>query len=394
MEEVVFNVGDVVRMREFLADGSANLRYKEHKANVFTVISCEGGLTDVSYNDGQKKNVFFSYRLELVVAVKPKELAAGDYVVCTSDKFKSAVHGGVYLIERLAGDRLKLKGVSNTLPSSSFTLYTGKPIVEDVGNELLKELAVKVGNDPGVCSYAIMSKDNKKIWHIKDICHARIACDVKEVTHVALNFSGHYKRYDDQMKEDYKVFLNYIVNESPLKECFISRPVDDMVKDGVLMNVDKTLSEVFTAAIATRHFTEFPEKRELFSKIMNLGFDGNTAMFVSTFFDEDDGLVFNGFYGSHHFLASSQKAEELFKFFKEGIKDVEGKPYRTKPNGLKKVLDTVAPPDAYGGTNITGFVKTIKGMKEAPGDWGSISYKMEGDKSLVKVCAKICSLVN
>jgi len=392
MEEVVFKVGDVVHMRKLLPNGEENRKFNSNIGKIFTVNGLYHDRVSV-LDEGGRVLLFYTWRLK-IVNQEPEGLVKGDYVICTSDKFKSVTQGNIYLIQSIVDGRVKLKGISNTLPLLSFVAYEGEPIVEDVGNELLKELAAKVGDDPGVCSYAIITKEGKKIWNIRDICHARITCDVKEVTHVALNFSGHYKGYDDQTKEDYKVFLNYIVNDSPLKECFISRPVDDMVKDGVLINVDKTPSEVFTAAIATRHFTEFLKKRALFSKIMDIGFDGNTAMFVSTFFDEKDGLLFNNFPGSHHFLASSQKSEELFKFFKEGIKDEKGTPYRTNPNNFKSVLSTVSSLDIYGKTDVKSFIKKIKGIEECEEGWGFVTYKMKGDKSLVKVCAKICSLVN
>jgi hypothetical protein len=208
---------------------------------------------------------------------------------------------------------------------------------------------------------------------------------------VALNVSGHHEHVVD--KEAYEAHVQYITQESPFKECFLPRPLNKIMKDGVLLNLDKPYSRVVAAAIALRSGSEFTIHNRLFKKVVDLGFSGNVAAILSTFFTEKpNGLVFNDWGGGHHYMCSTMKMEELVKFFNEGFhKDLKEKAYKDTSNTAYRIFASIADEDRLGRGTFTSFVKEMKGvaLNEVPGYWQKVPM-ITGKNAIVKCAAALC----
>ncbi|HEY9660042.1 MAG TPA: hypothetical protein V6C65_16415, partial [Allocoleopsis sp.] len=177
------------------------------------------------------------------------------------------------------------------------------------------------------------------------------------------------------------------------KDCFIPRKPEHMAMNGVLMNIEKTSNEIAVAAVASRHYTEFAQKAALFDEVMDLGFDGNVALFVSTYFTKQmDGYVFNNWQGGHHFLDSYRDAEGLFNFFKKGF-DPElvkhQKPAKERLVGYR-ILDTVARNSAK---SIGIYINSMKQAKEVAGQFGAKVRMFDGQNALIRLCAAFSKVV-
>lgn len=366
-------------------------------------------------NNQDRDMILYTSRLMLV----KREIVEQCFVRCVDPRRSSVlVKGTVYLVtamsekdgKTLVRVRTNRREIRHAFPVEMFEFSSmlvpkdwDKIVVENDEEKLLDELAQ--GEHRGVCSFAIMN-DNGKKHIVKDgPCHAAFGYDYgdeakKPIKAIALCFSRFYNNYDEQKKEGYKRFLNYIVNESPMKDCFLPRSPEDMVKNGVLMNVNKSSSELAVAAVATRHYTEFAAKGNVFDEVMDMGFEGSVAMFVSTFFNKNgDELTYNNFGGGHGFMANVQDYKSLFSFFKNGFDpELLPNPYKPMAEGRKgyKILRTVAKlsaPNEYdvGPGAVVDYVKKLKGFEAGAGGvmGGRGVLKMTGKNSLIRLCAAV-----
>lgn len=332
---------------------------------------------------------FYLFRMQYKQVV----FAPGCVVKITNEKcpYISVNFGGEYIVEAVDGERLKLKGISNKLNKKFFTIVNKvaapAPKKEEVPahEKRLQEFAARVADNPGVCSFYTY-RDKQVTDTIGGPCHARLGYARAGVEEIGLNFSGHAKQMKDE--EGYKRFLKYILNDSPFAPMFLDKDADKVIKSGARMDVEKNALWVYTSAIATRHYTEFPDMRKVFNEVMDLGFDGNVAYLVSTFVRrKGDGVVFANFGGAHHVLNGSSNAEDVFKTFGSGFRrNAEVGAYKAAPRG-NGVHDTM------GKTNSAAsiakfFEKLFEKGKEKKDGW--IAMKVLEDKNALNfVCIQV-----
>jgi hypothetical protein len=341
-----------------------------------------------------------------------REIKEGIFVTCIDPRRSSVlVKGGLYRVlkieekdgKKLVRVAMRARHIRYSFPLEMFEYKTSVvpkdwvQVDDDWKEEFLNKLAA--GEHRGLCSFAIMLENGNVHWYKEAPCHAAFqgyGLGQKPVKAIGLCFSRHYRGFNDEKKkEGYKRFINWLVNESSLKDCFLPRNTDLMMENGVLMNVEKTVSQIAVAAIAARHYHEFSEKAEVFDEVMDLGFDGNVAMFVSTFFNKrpDGSMAYNSWGGGHHFLSHTMDTEELFKFFKEGFiqKNIEHEMPVNK-GGLTgyTVLHSVAK-ETRGANSVTHYVNKLKGMSStAAGAFGAKVAGFSGKNAIVRLCAAVC----
>lgn len=410
----MFQPGDLVRLTEKMPDGTNNIRYPGCKDCVFKFVRLldnlenpTGRLELVGVPEGWTGNKigwtvsWYTDRFELV----KQDITPGCLVRYKGKDGAIIRNSNTYACQALKDGKIKLVGVRNWMNVSQFE-WAGKaapipePVVKDQGEDLLEELQKKAANGVGTCSYAIQWKNGKRTFHVRDVCHARINRQWRgdenkdtEITHLALNLSEHYKECPDGEKEAYKTYIDWLVNRSFVKSAFIPRKIDDILKNGVLMNVEHNINVLATAAILTRHVSEFPSKRKLFGEVVDLGFSEEIGLFVSTFFDHKDKIVhINRWGGGHHALSNDMDTEELRNTFAKGFPEKdEARPYSKFHMENYAVFKTISPsyskPHAV---EISTFCeKNMKGLTTVEGEWGSKCRGYKGDNALVKVCASL-----
>lgn len=397
--EHIFKVGDVVR---FNPERIKNLRTVSPNKD-YVVVEVDAGLVRI-IRDNMEVGGFFANRFLPLQPVAPIEIAANKWVKAIRDVGVSIKKDKVYHVERIKGEGkyVKIKGIGNAICASSFVLCDAPAEVTGKGENLLIELAKRVGINVGRCSYVLSFTDGTKSYHIKDVCHARL-CNGnnkgKIVDFVALNVSGHYKTHSD--KEAYKEFVQYITQESPFKECFLPRKLEDILDTGVLLDVSKPYSRCVASAVALRVGSEHPKQAILFKKVIDLGFSKEVALILSGFFDDNpESVKYNGNGGGHHFLSQDMSVEDLALFMEKGFhRDLKEKSYvddceKTYTIGFA-IADRQYGKDGYGNIDnfkketMDNFIKKLKGIEKVNGGWSS-SSAFTGKNALTKCAAALC----
>lgn len=379
-----FKPGDVVRFKE------ENQRKRGFNKEQYVVEQIDMEYVKV-FDDGHTLRALYAARFVLVEKKKELVIKEGTYVKALTSVGVSIVEGNVYYVEAFDGEYIKLRGIRNRIRIKFFVPCDAPAIIKDDGEKLLKELADKAGRGPGTCSYVLEFECGHKEWHIRDVCHARLTNYLnpgKVVKQVALNVSGHYAVAVD--KDAYAAHVQYITKESPFKECFLPRPIDKILETGVLLDISKPHSRVVAAAIALRSGSEYPAKTQLFKKAVDIGFSGNVASILSTFFNESgDGiLTYNQWGGGHHYINSSMLVEHLVKFYEEGFHIDSGeRSYKLDCEKGFRIFDSIA---REGKESFHELSKKLKGseMKNKPGYWQPVPV-FNGKNALVKAGAAL-----
>lgn len=220
-------------------------------------------------------------------------------------------------------------------------------------------LSDKVRTNAGTCSYAIKFTDGSIKYQVRDACHARIpnsswGCGEyfkKTPMAIALNVKGHSGCFKDITT--YRKYVNYILNDSPWKEVFLTRDVDEAFKYGVLMNVEKNIHAIVAGAVALREGSEFAYETTIFEELLDNGISGNTAYVLSKNFKKNgnDNYQLVGISNAHKVLAYSMDRAVTLEFFKNGYAGKADKdPYRLVHNSYRGLASFIAPmsKDAFG----------------------------------------------
>lgn len=192
---------------------------------------------------------------------------------------------------------------------------------------LLQELTGKVTKSGvGVCSYALEFEGGHRRSQVADVCHARLTYggryhpadeQGKKLLAVALNVSGHVAKYKGEAAERYKRHVQYILTESPWKDAFIQKPLEEVYTSGVYLDLTKKFWYCVAAAIALRTGSEFDNCLPLFQRLLDLNYSPNVAYVVSQL---SHGLnAFRYFAGGHHVLNNATMTMDAYaSFFNTG----------------------------------------------------------------------------
>jgi hypothetical protein len=264
---------------------------------------------------------------------------------------------------------------------------------------LLQELTDKVTKQGvGVCSYALEFEGGHRRFQVEDVCHARLAyggryCPAEEhgkkLLAVALNVSGHVAQYKGEVAERYKRHVQYILTESPWKDAFIQKPLEEVYTSGVYLDLTKEFWYCVAAAVALRTGSEFDNCLPIFQRLLDLNYSPNVSYVVSQL---SHGLnAFNLFPGGHHVLNNATMTMEAYvSFFNTGkfsrcsgmsYQEASGREYRIDPLIQEKIEKTEVSLFNYVMTKLKHVV-----TKEQRG-WGVAydSIKFDNPDNLIRV---------
>lgn len=209
--------------------------------------------------DGQRRNRFH-WRFGIPFVEE-------DIVVCKDTKGTKLAFGIAYKVVDRKPGYLRVYGFGVWFKESRFVKQGEQQAAPapkvDEHQKNLTELAKKVGSAPGTASYRVVHTDDEVSDHVRDACHARLFSskrwgEFKQIKAIYLNFSGHYKEFaTNEDRVLYAQFLDYVVNESPWKSAFIPRKEEDLVNDGVALDVTKGKNLLVSASIACRVASEY-----------------------------------------------------------------------------------------------------------------------------------------
>ncbi len=301
------------------------------------------------------------------------------------------------IVRKYINGFLYVEGQVGRFNASSFVKLNGiQPIDKPV--DLLAELTVKANkSNGGTCHYALEFDNGHKRFQVSDVCHARMPFDStylkdpreKVLKAVALNVSEHLKRVRN--KDAYKAFVKYIIQDSPWKNAFIPKDIEEVYTSGVYIDITKDYWYCVAAAIALRVGSEYENKLPLFNQIIELGFSTHVAFIVSQFsYNNGNEVQLTKHAGGHHVINNVDVTTAQFSNFFKGILHKQaGFPYH-QANGKGYTIQKMIGERRMEEKSVfDDVVKTLENhvtITKRP--WGeSGSYIDLGDmKKLVVVC--------
>lgn len=296
-------------------------------------------------------------------------------------------------IEKLyTGNRFKLVNRLGTFSAKGFVSMEKDSLSSD-RDKMLEKLRHIAG---GVCSFAYTTVAGRVEYHVYAACHAALGkYDVRDTGSIrclVLDVQNHVAALrHNHINIEYQEYVEYIIKESPWKDMFFDRPIEDIMQSGVEMNIYQPHSRVVSAAIALRVGSEHSDKRlKVFSAVKKLGFSGNVSFLVSQLFSKDRGDMVPRYEGGwHHCINSGLQVAGLVKFFNEGFftKDGNGAP---TAEGLRPYTIQLSIAPVVTTYTIDKHIQEHPSLEERKGDFGAVlkQIKGHGDKALEK-CALI-----
>lgn len=341
-------------------------------------------------HDEGREGSFFNYRFKLAV---PK-MQVGALVVFVDE----GAFEGLHRVEKIyVNGRIKLVGIPYQYSPKNFKIVgigeplppVAPPVVKE-NPSLLDRLVEKTGPNAGTCSFARRFEDNKEDhFDIRAVCHAALGYSDFVVKEIALNVVAHLDGRRSKHDVNYKRYVDYITNRSPWAECFIRKPLDEVMASGIYLNVEKPISQVVCAAIALRVGSELPRGRCLdnFVNAIDLGYSENVAFMALTSLGVNGAI--EDMDGWHNVVSFGLDTEGWAKFFNENAFHVNlNEPaYNAEPVHGYKVQQALAPiSDLSIGSEV---FKASEQVTITRGDWGSTQRIVVGatkEERLINVC--------
>jgi len=159
-----------------------------------------------------------------------------------------------------------------------------KPPKETLGEKLKKIFGPHSG---GVCRYAISYVDNENVYlNDNGACHAAFQApyDGGLIKEACDNIAYHLdKHVDKEDHEAYKRYVKWILNDSGVKDMFLTKDVNKAFEDAVYYNVEKPTSWVIGSAMLLREMSEFKPRLKTFKWALDNGFSEKIAWALSRF---------------------------------------------------------------------------------------------------------------
>jgi hypothetical protein len=252
-----------------------------------------------------------------------------------------------------------------------------KPAVEDkpvhvpsLGEKLRKQ----VGNGEGArtCSYAMRRTDGVEKFHVRDVCHARLSYG--PFSEIVLDVAEHLAEAED--KEAYKDWVHWVLNASPMAKCFITKRIEDAMREGVYLDVTQPHSWNVTAAVLLRMGSEYPQRLKVWKTLVENKVDKGIAWLLMSFYVPAAGGMYmqsnNG--GGHDIVSPVFGFMQTLAFLKNG--PINPGPASNVHNGRYEIFASVV--KNYGVYDDKGLSKqlyALDGTKQAVG-WGEAVEKL------------------
>ena len=252
-------------------------------------------------------------------------------------------------------------------------------------------LRKQVGSNPGVCSYGIETDGGRYIMHVRDVCHARLTSNGSAKA-VALHVNEHFKKADEEVKDTYKTFMNYLFNRSPYAMAFKTKRASEALTREVMMNVDATASQLCTGAVALRMASEYKGFLPAFKRVRELGGSEHAAFFIANTHLYLNGKWTRHWTGGHQIMNRQLSYSSIIRCFKEGANKVNEGPFKTRSERYK-IFATLDPKavgwgdPGHGMDSVDNVFTKASPAKLLGGGWDAA--QILGDESMKGLIAKI-----
>lgn len=273
-----FNVGDRVRIISQNKDPVTGARYNggEIFPRVVGLIVTlkrfreDAGYWEVNECTGDNYHVFDERALELVDPLKEETVAV-------LRKKASALKIRNY-------SRMKKPALLLAVKASVPVEKKEEPPKGTLGDKLKKSFSPRSG---GVCRYAL-SYVGKKDVTLNDngACHASFQAPYGggSIEEACDNIAYHLEIHVDKEDHDaYKRYVKWILNDSAVKDMFLTKDVDKAFEDAVYYDVNKPTSWVVGSAMLLREMSEFKPRMKTFKWGLDNGFSEKIAWALSRF---------------------------------------------------------------------------------------------------------------
>lgn len=260
---------------------------------------------------------------------------------------------------------------------------------------LLREKVSK-GAPGGICSFAMQTKEGQQEFQLGGPCHAALSYLVYtgagEVSHLAYSVA-HEMKYTraKEFPKEYKMFMKYILNESPWAKCFLTKDTGTASRYEIEMDVSQSRHHLAGACVALRQGSEFAGMvLPMFKLIMSKGFSAHTAFIMSCAFYKrgKDDFVRRGMNGGHDILSHYMNVTQLMKFFREGYHiPTDGQPFSTN-RGSYRIFNHIAKDD---GASIGAWLN--KNTEAKTIGEGFHAKKLITEQSVLEVATKIEQMI-
>lgn len=196
--------------------------------------------------------------------------------------------------------------------SESYLISLGKKAHNAINTEI---------NKSKLCAYSLGLEDGTVVVSTNPFCHAFLQYfrekGLAAAPLVLANTVQTERPYYD--KNLCSFYLEWLINESPYANAFLSKDVDKLVEDGILVDLRQPYNYVCGAAIATRYAWEYPENAKVFMLLAHEGVDKDKAFLASTSLVKNLDGTFSCFPADFHTcLSASRITKEVALNFLEG----------------------------------------------------------------------------
>lgn len=192
-------------------------------------------------------------------------------------------------------------------------------------------------NHESCCSYVKVLVIGGKYYvdrKLNDICHARISSPSKIAA--LIDFIGKPKRrFSPEQYKQFMKYADYVINRSWISYAFHPTTVQNYVRNGVMLNLNCTATEVFAAVVALRQGSERKAHfLHTFSLLVKKGYPEDFAFVMACSFIWElggKGKVYKiSLPGSHVVFDGYCRTQKIFKIARGEKVLPKGKPFREK----------------------------------------------------------------
>lgn len=223
-----------------------------------------------------------------------------------------------------------------------------KPPAPDRLDKLRKKIGGYDVDYLNTFGYLLKGHDDP-VHHLSAPCYAQ-AQHKPEGAMEAFVFSiNNANRYlDGGSKEMFKRWADYVLHHSPVSDVFVQEDWDTYTKLGVVCDVNKTLSQICTAAIWVREGYEFSDMLPTFCHFVDQGYGENTAFLMAHVVQHRKGEAKESFtkiaFGDrgHKGISGYANYKDTIKFFQQGFHvDLGDKPANERI-GRYQIFNSIA----------------------------------------------------
>jgi len=190
---------------------------------------------------------------------------------------------------------------------------------KNISNADLLELGARVHKrleyNSSVCNYGIGFGDGTTYTVMVRYCHAWLQnYDARKPPAVITN-KIQLKRPGCIDKEGMEKYYNYLFNDSPFAECYVTKTLSDALNKGITLRTTPPANLVCAAAIATRQAWEYPDVATSLNNMIGFGIEPRKAHIAAHLITVDSEGGFSSSRRAHHVAVSS------CYFSKESIKN-------------------------------------------------------------------------